>query len=192
MHFLWRYIVVLDCNYDPDTGKLRNIFFTTSDVGDRVKAAIDLSPLRKVQPEVDFFKPRGVHSAYHVGHVEFSDYDHFYWPLFYQIIVSENKEEVHQLLSNTIAFIEHVGRVYDKVGDGLVDDEPASVNVILADGGSEILATIVQLNEDLQASCNDHKRERLHCADALRILSGWDYQGEEDSLAPRVPFLVIC
>ena len=138
MHFVWRYIVVIDCDHDPDTGKLRNILFTTSDVEECVKAAIDLSLSRKVQLEVDYFTPKGLESAYHVGHVGFSDYNHFYWALFYQIAVSENKEEVHQLLSSTIAFIEHVGRVYNDPKDEIAHDDVASASVVLADGGAQL------------------------------------------------------
>ena len=162
-NFVWPHIVVINCDYNSDTGKMTNVLFTTTYVHLRAEAAIELSPGNKVQLEVDYFTPKGVNNTYHVGNVGFSDYSRFYWPLFYQIAVSENQEVVHQLLKTTIDFLEFVSnlRWEETVNDGSV------VNVILADGGTAILAAINQLSDELKAACNDEERERLHYGVAL-------------------------
>ncbi len=53
-----------------------------------------------VQLEGNYFTPKGVSYVYHVGHVGFSELIHFYWPLFYQILISKNQELVKKNLES--------------------------------------------------------------------------------------------
>ena len=189
-NYVWPHIVVMDCDHDPKTGKFTSILLTTTDVYLRVQAAIAMSSGNKVQLEVDYFTPRGLKSTYHVGHVGFSDLSHFYWPLFYQISVSENQEAVYQLLSTTINFIEYISQCQAAESTDMSDQgQIATVNVVLADGGTAILAAINQINNEIKTLSKNEERGlvlRRCFAHVIRMgfTRGGGYRGGKGSL-PR-------
>ena len=87
-------------------------------------------PGQEVQLEGDYFTLNGVSADWEVDHCGCSDYNRSYWPLTWQIAMTENEPLATQLFS---------------VSERFIIDSDGHVRKVLVDGGKALQAAVNNL-----------------------------------------------
>ena len=136
---VWKTLRVTDHNYNAAGGVFDYICLEYIDAPAHAKAAVETFGVVGVQGEMDFFHVPGVNANWQVGHIGFSDHNHWYYILWMIICHSENALSAGLLLKQVIQ---------------LIHNNEGRMTCLLVDGGTALNKAIG--NENAQNELLEH------------------------------------
>ena len=124
---MWKYMFVGSHDYSAETGIITNIVLHPIDIRERTAMIASTFPDGEVQLEADYFCVKRIDSSWEVGHCGSSDYKHAYWPITWQIALSENEKLATKLFAES---------------ERLVREAGGRVSKFLVDGGTSLQAAV--------------------------------------------------
>ena len=106
---MWKFIFVGSHDYSAETGRLTNIVFHPVDVCNRASRIAATFPNGEVQIEGDCFCVNQINVSWDVGRCGSSDYNRSYWPITWQIALTENEKLATKLFSESERLVREAG-----------------------------------------------------------------------------------